>query len=80
MSEPLSHSSIDSPPPLKTQSLESKVLLKDKQILKLFQLTKRSQGTQNKGQLGFLLSFPNSFLRGKKLTPNKSICVYSSKN
>ena len=65
ISEPLSFSSMDSPPPLKTQSLESKVLLKDKQILKLFQLQKKSKGAQSRGQLAFLSSFPSSLLSGK---------------
>lgn len=64
ISEPLSFSSLDSPPPLKSQSLESKVILKDKQILKLFQLQKKSKGVQNRGYLGFLLPFSGSFLSG----------------
>ena len=64
ISEPLSYSSLDSPPPLKSQSLESKVLLKDKQILKLFQLQKKSQGVENRGYLGLLLPFSSSFLGG----------------
>ncbi len=64
-SEPLAFSSMDKPPPLKTQSLENTVILKDKQILKLFQLQKKSKGMQNKGQLSFLLSLPSSFLSGR---------------
>ena len=65
LSEPLSFASIDSPPPLKTQSLENKLVLKNREIVKLFQLKKQSQGKQNKGQLGFLLDFSPSFLSGK---------------
>lgn len=64
LSEPLAFSSIDSPPPLKTQSLENKVVLKEGEILKLLQLQKESQGTQNQGRLGFLLNAPFSFLSG----------------
>ena len=64
-SEPLSFPSMDSPPPLKTQSLESKILLKNRQIIKLFHLKKQSEGRQNKNQMGFLQFFSNSFLRGE---------------
>ena len=55
---------MDKPPPLKTQSLESKVLLKDRQILKLFQLRKKSKGQQKKGYFS-LFSFPSFILSGK---------------
>ena len=65
ISEPLSFSSLDSPPPLKTQSLENRVLLKDGQIIKLFQLKKKSKGVQNRNRISFLPSFPNFFLNGK---------------
>ena len=51
--------------PIKNQSLESKVLLKDKEILKIFQLQKKTQGIQFQGQLGFLLPKTNSLLHGK---------------
>ena len=65
LSEPLAFSSMDKPPPLKTQSLENKVILEDGQILKLFQLKKESQGAQNQGQLGFLPAVPPSLLTGR---------------
>ena len=64
ISEPLSLSSMDRPPPLKTQSLENKLVLKNKQILNLFQLHKQSQGTQSQGQLSFFWDFPSSLFRG----------------
>ena len=64
ISEPLSLGSMDSPPPLKTQSLESQLVLKNKQILKLFQLNKRSKGRQFKSLGGWLTGFPNSLLTG----------------
>ena len=66
ISEPLSLlSSMDRPPPLKTQKLENKLVLKNKQIVNLFQLHKQSQGTENRGQLSFFWDFPSSLFRGK---------------
>lgn len=65
ISEPLSYASLDNPPPLKTQSLRNKILLKNKQIVQLFQLKKSSKGSQSYGQLSFFPSFPNSLFNGK---------------
>lgn len=65
VSEPLAFASANSPPPIKTQNLENTVVLKDGEILKLFQLKKYSQGTQNQGQLDFLLNLPGSLFSGK---------------
>ena len=65
LSEPLSFSSSDQAPPLKTQNLESEFVLNDNQILKIFQLYKKSTGKQYKGQLGFLEANPNFLLGGK---------------
>ena len=64
ISEPLSLGSMDSPPPLKTQSLESKLILKNKQILKLFQLNKKAKERQFKSWGGWLTNFPNFLLAG----------------
>ncbi len=64
ISEPLAFASPSSPPLLKTQSLENKVILKDGRILKLFQLQKKSRGGYKQGQLGSLLSAPLSFITG----------------
>ncbi|MCZ0931809.1 MAG: hypothetical protein OXJ52_01480 [Oligoflexia bacterium] len=65
LSEPLSFSSSDQAPPLKTQNLESEFVLDDKQILKIFQMYKKSKGSQYKGQLGFLESIPSFLLGGQ---------------
>ena len=65
LSEPLSFSSSGQAPPLKTQNLESEFILSDKQILKLFQLRKKSKGHEYKGQFGALLSNPQLLLGGQ---------------
>ena len=65
ISEPMAFASTDRPSPLKTQSLENTVILKEGQILPLFQLKKQSQGMQNQSHLAVLSDFPGSFLRGK---------------
>ena len=65
ISEPMAFTSANSPPPLKTQSLENTVVLKEGQILPLFQLKKQSQGMQNQAHLAVLSDVPGSFLRGK---------------
>ena len=64
ISEPLPTSSSKGLSPLKTQSLKSRVLLKDGEILKIFQLEKKSSGEQSHGGLSFLLSLPSSLMGG----------------
>ena len=75
MSEPLSFASADSPPPLKTQSLETEMLLEDGQIIKLFDLKKKSKGTHYRGGLGFLLE-SSSFLLGGQNRYNMTQSVF----
>lgn len=58
LSEPLAFNSMNGPPPLKTQSLKNKLILKNKQILKLFHLKKQFTSSNNQGQLSFLLDLP----------------------
>ena len=65
ISEPLAYVSTEGPPPLKTQSLKSKILLKNKQIVQLFQLQKNSKTLQSHGQFSFFSPFLNSLLSGK---------------
>ena len=65
LSEPLSFSAGDQAPPLKTQNLESEFVLDNKQILKVFQMYKKSKGSQYKGQLGVLKSVPGFLLGGQ---------------
>ena len=65
LSEPLSFSSSDQAPPLKTQNLESEFILDDNQILKIFKLNKTAKGRQYKSQLGLLEPTPNFLLGGQ---------------
>ena len=65
LSEPLSFSSSDQAPPLKTQNLESEFVLNDNQILKIFQLNKKSRGRQYNSQLSFLETVPTFLLGGQ---------------
>ena len=64
-SEPLSFSSSGQAPPLKTQNLESEFILNNKQIIKLFQLNKKSKGHEYKSQFGTLISSPQVLLGGQ---------------
>lgn len=64
ISEPLAFASANQPPPLKTQSWQSKIIVNENQIVKIFQLKKYSKGRHNHSRLGFILDIPNSFLSG----------------
>lgn len=73
VSEPMAFPSGDSPPPLKTQSLENTVVLKEKQILPVFQLSKESKGRQSQGHIGILSDFPYAFLSGNRYYQTKQV-------
>ncbi len=64
LSEPLPQSFLSGPPPLKNQSWESQIVLKNRQILKLFHLKKQAQGKQNNSQIGWLNSLTYSLFGG----------------
>ena len=65
LSEPLSFSSSEQAPPLKSQNLSSEFVLEDGQILKIFQLNKRSKGRQYNSQFGFLEAIPTVLTGGQ---------------
>lgn len=64
-SEPLAYASAAGPPPLKIQSLKNTIVLKDKQIIKLFQMYKNSKGSQTHGQHAFMPPFATSLFKGQ---------------
>ena len=65
LSEPLSFSSFEQAPPLKSQNLRSEFVLEEGQILKVFQLNKKSKGRKQNSQFGFLESIPSILSGGQ---------------
>lgn len=65
LSEPLSFSSLEQAPPLKSQNLSSEFILDDGQILKIFQLNKKSKGRQYNNQFGFAEAIPRILSGGQ---------------
>ena len=63
ISEPLSILMGDSPPPLKNQTLQTIIKVKNKELVKIYHQKKEGQGTFSKGGLNFSLSFLNSIVR-----------------
>ena len=63
-SEPLLWGAGGQAPPLKTQSIESRIVLEDGEIVRLFQINKQSGGTTNRGALSLLSPLSRLFFSG----------------
>ncbi len=63
ISEPLSLLMKDEPPPIKSQTLQTTIKVKNKEIVKIYHQKKEGQGTFSKGGLDFSFSFLNSIVR-----------------